>query len=884
MKILQAVENISLDGIWVLINEKKKIQAQCPVPGTVFEALINDKVIEDPFYGENEDKSSWVYNSDWQFEKEFEVNPEFLTHSKIILCFLGLDTLTEIKLNGDLLGSTNNMFRSYEFEVKSLLKQGKNKLSIKFHSPTNHALKEIIKNKYSLNTGYAGIPGVPYLRKAQYSFGWDWGPKLPDIGPWKSVFINGYDDIKIDSIHITQSLKYHNTKSLMENTHDISLPNVNSATIKIKIKFKFPVNKSQSIYSIMISLNDTAKKKLTKEEDLELDLEDTYTIDLIIENPYLWWTHDLGEPNLYDLTIQIFDKNNDHAIEQNDLKIGIREIKLIRNKDKWGESFYFQLNGVPVFAKGANWIPIDSFIPRGKKLGLYQKNLKYAKEANMNFIRVWGGGIYEDDLFYDICDEMGILVWQDFLFACAIYPIHDEFLKNTHIEIIQNIKRLRNHPSLAMWCGNNEISWLWPSLLLNTKLLKMGNRNIRKQFKNAYEDLFQSVIPKLIQKYAPNHSYWPSSPSNGVITKKKLGIIGLLKQNSPHIGDSHFWNVWHGGAPFSAYRKFNSRFMSEFGFESFPSSKTLQTFCSKDDFDFYSPIMQNHQKNRAGNKKIMNYMKKRFTIPNEFEKQVILSQITQAEAIEYGVEHWRRNRNDYHCMGALYWQLNDCWPVASWSSLDYYTRWKALHYFAKRFYAPLFPSVNDGRTFSEFWMTNDTTKIEKARLNWQIFDIDGILINSGTQKVEVQPCSSKIILQFKTGTAYAVLYSLQNNDENNEEIIKKSTFFNGFRLFFKPKHFKGGDPEISYTINEIKETKEVPKKDLNFLLRITTKKLALYVFIKSNEVDFIASDNFFAVSPNESREILIRVLDSKLPEIREKFLNSLKVSSLFDLK
>jgi len=875
VKILQSVENISLDGTWVLINEKKSIKVQCPVPGTVFEALINNGVIEDPFYGENEDNSSWVYNSDWLFEKEFDANPDFLTHSKIVLCFLGLDTLTEIYLNGHLIGSTNNMFRSYEFEVKSLLMHGKNKLSIKFYSPTKKAQDEISKNKFSLNTGYAGIPGVPYLRKAQYSFGWDWGPKLPDIGPWKSIILNGYDDIKFDSIHITQSLKYNYPTSIMENNHNYSLDEVISAKIQIEIKFDCPEIIFASSYSIKIFLTDPNNNILSKEVALELDNENVHTFDLDIVDPILWWTHDLGKPNLYDLTAHIIEKNSGHEIDRYNLKIGIREIKLVRNKDRWGESFYFLLNGVPIFAKGANWIPVDSFIPRGKKIGLYHKNLKYAKEANMNFIRVWGGGIYEDDNFYDLCDEMGILIWQDFLFACAIYPIHDEFLENVKIEIIQNIKRLRNHPSLALWCGNNEISMLWPFLQFKTGLLGLGNRNIRNQYKISYINFFEKTIPELVRTYDPSHSYWPSSPSNGKVAKNQIGLFGYFKQNSPNYGDSHFWNVWHGGAPFSAYRRFNSRFMSEFGFESFPSIKTLQTFCSKEDFDFYSPMMQNHQKNSAGNKKIMNYMKKRFTIPKNFEKQVILSQITQAEAIEYGVEHWRRNRNDFHCMGALYWQLNDCWPVASWSSLDYYTRWKALHYFAKRFFTPFFPSLKDGKKSSEFWITNDTKKIENGNLNWKIYDIDGIIINRGSQKINVHPCSSKKLLQFKTGTGYVILYSLQSNNGENSKI------FNGYRLLSKPKHFKGGNPDLSYTIKEVKEDS---KEYLKFLITITSKKLALYVFLESNDVDFIASDNYIALSPNESREILIRVLDSKLPKIREKFLNSLEISSLFDLQ
>ena len=419
------------------------------------------------------------------------------------------------------------------------------------------------------------------------------------------------------------------------------------------------------------SENYTCRAELTDGINTYVDETDvsneTFSLALSIESPQLWWIHELGEPFLYDLTVRCYC--GDICVDTYTQKIGVREIKLVRDTDTWGETFYFRLNGIPVFAKGANWIPSDSFPARGKKLGLYQKLLCDAKAANMNMIRVWGGGIYEDDEFYSICDALGLLVWQDFMFACKPTPRHDDFFKAVEKDAVQNVKRLRHHPCIALWVGNNEIELAWVEWFYTWRFART--------YKKAYSRLFEEMLPEVVAEHDPDRSYWPSSPSSG----------GNFKEpNSADRGDSHFWEVWHLNKPFSAYRAHFSRFMSEFGFESFPSIKTLRSFCPLDQLSFHSPIMENHQKNRSGNKKIIAYMKRRFLIPKEFEKQVVLSQITQAEAMEYGVEHWHRNRTNFHCMGALYWQLNDCWPVASWSSIDYYGRWKALHYFAKRFF------------------------------------------------------------------------------------------------------------------------------------------------------------------------------------------------------
>ena len=857
---MTGITKISLDGEWSLKNDPKSINISASVPGSVFETLLDQKIIEDPFYGEREHEMSWVYKSDWTYQREFEINNKFLEYKNIILQFKGIDTIGEIYLNDELLGSSNNMFICYEFNVKTKLKLGRNILKVVIKSPTIYARNEIRKYKAKLHN-MMGLRGIPYLRKAQFSFGWDWGPKLPDIGIWQCIELIGFGKIKIDSIHLVQTFNYNIDPSKIQNPEQISKIQVDSVLLQVNIELIFDeYNTINENYELRIKLESPTGEIDLREEKIK---DPNSLVEFNIKEPQLWWTHDLGSPILYKLSIEIWDNE---LIDIRTMNFGLRDIKLIRNPDKWGETFYFTLNGIPIFAKGANWIPIDSFIPRGKKIGLYEKILKYAVEANMNFLRVWGGGIYEDDLFYDLCDKLGILIWQDFPFACAIYPIHEEFVENVITEAIQNIKRIRNHPSLALWCGNNEVEWLflgYAGLYLKGNLLKI------RDYKRGYRRMFEKILPGLIEKYDPQHSYWPSSPSNGGGELKR----GLIRSNNPGKGDSHFWKVWHRNAPFNAYRKFNSRFMSEYGFESFPSMKTIKSFCPPAQYNFNSPIMENHQKNRAGNKKIMKYMKRRFSIPVSFKKQVILSQITHAEAMEYGIEHWRRNRNEFHCMASLYWQLNDCWPVASWSSLDYYLRWKALHYVAKRCYTPLFASVKEERDSVEFWLTNDHKNIKNGTLSWRIINSDGKLLLEGSKRTEVPPCTSILVERIdvkeinvdKKYTQNVIFFKLTN--QNN-------ILFRGFRLFDHPKKMSLKSPELSYKITKIKD---VPYE---YTVEITTQHLALYVFLESESLDFIASDNYFSMEPGEIRDILLKVIKNGDTLDVDKVI---KVKSLNDL-
>ncbi len=879
---MRKVEIFPLNTIWRLIHEEKEIDIIAPVPGSVFEALIKNSIIKDPFYGENEHEVSWVYNSDWIYTTEFDVTEDFLDHSHILLRFKGLDTISDVYLNGKLLGATQNMFIIHDFEVKHLLKRETNVLRVKFRSPTKTAFEETKNHGDPLTTGMDSLLGAPYLRKAQYSFGWDWGPKLPDIGFFQSLELIGFNDLKIESVYPLQTFVYNKNPLNIVDPEEISTIKIESVKIQIQIEITSNIENLESlgcsIKTILTTPNSQKFSKTvplkTKKQELELDVDD----------PQLWWSHDLGHPNLHKLEISI---TNEEIIDSLTQKIGIRDIRLVRTPDKWGETFYFLLNGVPVFAKGANWIPVDSFIPRGKRLGLYQLNLNYAKEANMNFIRVWGGGIYEDNSFYELCDELGILVWQDFPFACSIYPYNEDFIENVKKEAVQNIKRLRHHPSLALWCGNNEIEMLWIAEITQSQILNAedipayakGNLpEVKRQkitsYENGYVKIFKKLFPELIERFDPNRSYWSTSPSN----ETTHDTVDYMHSNDPERGDSHFWAVWHGGKPFKAYRKFDSRFMSEFGFESFPSMKTIETFCPPEQFEMHSPIMENHQKNSAGNQKIKRYMKKRFSFPESFEKQVILSQITQAEAIEYGVEYWRRKRNNFRCMGALYWQLNDCWPVASWSSLDYYGRWKALHYFAKRFYQPLFPSVKEEKDRVEFWITNDFNYSREGTINWKILNSQDSLLLADSHNFKVAPCSSVMVQDIDVS-------EINENDEQlNNNIIfyslnEENVEFKGFRLFSHPKYFNLNNPKLSLVI------KAIDTSENSYKMEIYAKHIALYVYIESDLVDFIASDNFFSMEPEESRKIVLTTLKTPVSENKRSIevINSFTVKSLYDL-
>ena len=824
---------------WFLKEVSKDQKYTAKVPGSVLETLFEHKVIQDPFYGVNEKKCQWVYETDWEYSTTISLSQEIKKRDYCMLRFYGLDTFCEVTLNDRVILFGDNMHRTYEVYIKTndynFLEEGDNQLTIKFKSPVREAQNKMEETGLELNQDIKNhlpfaIPGVEMLRKAYYSFGWDWGPKLPDSGIWRKIELHAFNDVYIKGVQIESDIDFiigdGNGK-----------PIAKEAKVKLETELEdFHNNKEKIIiYELYDGKNKINEQKINT---LKLGTE----INMIISNPKLWWTHELGKSTLYHLKIKIFEK--DQLLDEYSTDFGIREIQLVRNEDKWGESFYFELNKIPIFAKGGNWVPSDSLLPRGTRNKNFEKILDDCIKANMNMIRIWGGGIYEEDAFYQYCDQNGLLVWQDFPFACRPTPNYSGFEESVIHEAVDNIKRLRNHPSLAIWVGNNEIEEGW---------LFWGFEQFVPQYKPFYLKLFEETLPKLINEYDQTRPYWPSSPSSGG---------NFQDPQSPDYGDSHYWKVWHEGFPLESYRSFDSRFMSEFGFESFPDMKTIKSFCQENQMFYDSEIMENHQKNPAGNQKIYDYMEKRFNIPKSFEKQVILSQITQAEAMEYGVEHWRRNRNNCHCMGALYWQINDCWPVASWSSIDYYARWKALHYFAKKFYNPFYINAFETNDFFEIWFCNDLPMKFKGKYTFKLMDLfgkilyekEGSLLASGLfssvvervnfEDIGVDPRNS--ILFFKAF-------------DQSDNLVSE-----GFKLFTPPKNLQLLEPTIKIKLE---------KENENYTLIINSDKPVLYCLIETKE-ELIFSDNYFSF-PGEQKVVHFRT-NGKITE------KDIQIRSLYD--
>lgn len=831
-----------LNGIWDVVDSPKaEFQVVGEVPGTVFEALIAEKRIEDPFYGTNESRMGDIYNRDWIYSREFSLTQEMVESDALFLCFEGIDTIAEVFIDEIGVLYVDNMHREWRIDLKGLgLDVGVHRLEVLIQSPALYALAQAKRDGGSLmQPNNKGIDGAPFTRKAWYSFGWDWGARIPDSGIWKDVYILAIDVAEIESTQVLSDIRFNDYVDYSE---------------IVAVSADLTVNVNVDVYDVANLVAVVNLRGFGLDETVEVVFDEgavNASLSFGVDSPRLWWIYELGSPDLYDLTVTL--KADGRVLDSWSQKFGFREIELVRDLDEWGETFYFRLNGVPVFAKGANWIPCDTFIPRGEKAGIVQRRLADAKAANFNFIRIWGGGIYESDEFYDTCDELGILVWQDFAFACYATPDLEDYYENVRVEAQQNVKRLRNRTSLAIWVGNNEIEVAWK---------KWGYLLLFPRHKAGYDKMFNVLLPSVLAELDTSRTYWPSSPHSGGHS---------YNPDNPNYGDSHYWMVWHGGLPFSAYRKFPSRFMSEFGFESFPDMKTIAEFAPKEAYSFGSDIMENHQKNGAGNAKIMRYMRQRFSIPKTFEKQVTISQLTQAEAMEYGIDYWRKQRHDFRSMGALYWQFNDTWPVASWSSVDYYGRWKALHYFAKRFFAPVYCSVMESNRNAEMWIVNDLREDLNLTLKWSVQNGEGKVLHSDEMGVMAPAADSVLakdlnIRPFRRGLSTRNLVLFWELVREDGKVASR-----GFELFNKPKFFKARKAVYSPSVEQVSSTE--------FVVSLTSSENALYTHFNT-PYDFTASDNFFHLIKGEPYEVTLNTWE---PISLEDFNAGLKVESYYEL-
>ena len=810
---------------WQLCNVKEQEWVPAQVPGDIYMALLQAGKMEDPFWEDNEYQAKALMEEDYEYKTVFIYDEtEFENCQEIILRFDGIDTIGDIYLNECCLGRVESMHRVWEFPVKEILEKGENTLRVIIRSPLKFMAAAY--EKYKTHGNEDTVEGFMHLRKAHYMCGWDWGACLPDGGIFRPVTLLGVEYARLDNVYIRQ---------IHEEGKVLLIPEVDVETMDEAEEDnceKAGKSEQSQLLEYEITVTEPDGTKTTWEGSPD---------EIEIDNPKLWWPNGLGEQPLYQVEVNL--KAGNQIVDTWCRKIGLRTMTMHIEKDQWGESFAHEVNGHQIFAMGADYIPEDNLLQRTSRERTRELLLQ-CKRANFNTVRVWGGGYYPEDWFYDICDEMGLMVWQDFMFACAVYELTPEFEANIRQEFIENVKRLRHHASLGLWCGNNEMeqfvfernSWL-------TKPSEVKD----------YFLMFERIIPEIVHEYDPQTFYWPASPSSG----------GCLDEpNDPNRGDVHYWKVWHGNRPFTEYRKYFFRYLSEFGFQAFPSVKTIEQFTdNEEDMNPFSYIMEKHQRQYSANGKIMGYMQQTYKYPNSFPTFVYASQLLQADGIRYGVEHFRRNRG--RCMGAVYWQLNDCWPVISWSSVDYCGRLKALHYYAKRFFAPLMISCEEqGMMSSEANMNrehfvfeksirlnvaNETMQDQNVTVRWALRDPGAAVLESGEQELTVPALTSTWLdkVEFPDADIFSHYVSY-------ELICDGKVVSEGTVNFSYPKYFRYEDPELTCRV----EGDEIV---------VSAKAYAKSVEILNENEDLVLEDNYFDLNANEKR---VKVISGSTENLR----------------
>lgn len=804
----------SLSGeSWKFKNAKEANWLSASVPGTVHTDLMANNKIPDPYLDENEKNVQWVETEDWDYQTTFKVSDAELKNDQAELIFDGLDTFAEIYLNGKPLQQTNNMFRQWIVPVKNILVKGDNILQIKFKSSVN------VGNELAKKVPFK-LPESPrsMVRKAQYQFGWDWGPRLVTAGIWKDVKLNFWNNAKISNIQLEQ-------KSL--------------TTAKGQLSFNIEVLADKP-GNYQVAVNNLAPKAFTLQKGMN-----KISVPYEVKNPKLWQPNGWGKPELYDFKVTLTQQSK--KLDEENLRHGFRTVKLVQEKDAKGKSFYFLVNGKPLYAKGTNWIPSDSFLPRITKQKYY-KLIQDAKDANMNMIRIWGGGTYEDEAFYKACDENGILVWQDFMFAGSFYPSDDAFVENVKEEVKYQVRRLQNHPSIALWCGNNEVDEA------------IVNWGYQKQFKYTKEDslqvwkdyrkVFHEAIPQTLKETLTpdNNIYWPSSPS-----------IGWGHKESLTEGDSHYWGVWWGEQPFEMYEEKVPRFASEYGVQGMPSMEAVKSmFSGKADLNLQNPVIKAHEKHARGWQIIDGYMTRYYTLQTDLVKYNYLSQLLQARAMQVAIEAHRRAMP--YNMGSLYWQINDCWPVVSWSSIDYLGNWKAAHYQAKRSFEQQLIAVENKDGILKTRVINDGLKdFKSVRLSVSIQKLNGEVVEqfdetdqklNANSIVEYNPLKIADIVAKELQDRVVIHYTLK--DEKNN-VLAESNFY-----LVYPKDLKLTKPNL--LVKKISATE----------IEVSTDILAKDIYLMG---DTQFSDNFFDLMPNTKKRISL-----------SKPLEKIDIMSLWDTK
>lgn len=821
------MHKLDLGGAWEMKRTDEAEWIGAAVPGSVYGDLLRAGRMEDPFYRENETKALEICTHDFEYRRRFTAGPELTAHDRVLLRCEGLDTLCDLYINGEAVLHADDMHRTYEVDVKSQLTAGENTLRAVFHSPVNYC-REQDRRDPLVSSGDA-LPGISHLRKALCMSGWDWGPKLPDMGIWRSISLCAWDGARLLGVYPRQVHR--------------------DGRVELTLESKIGCF-AAGRFVLRATLTAPDGTTLTRECPVD-GQRAALTFD--IDSPALWWPHDMGNQPLYGVEVTLRRADGGVA-DARRFSVGLRTLTVRREKDDWGESFALVVNGVPIFARGADYIPEDNILGRITPLRT-EKLIRSCVMAHFNTIRVWGGGFYPDDFFYDLCDRYGLIVWQDMLFACGVYRLTDAFKENVVRETQDNICRLRHHASLGLWCGNNEQESGWASWGWEKQQPQAAAR------KADYLKMYEIILPQIAGELDPDRFYWPSSPSSGGC---------FIDPDGESAGDMHYWDVWHGQKPFTAYRGTFPRFMSEFGLQSFPCEKTVESFTRPGDRNIFTPVMESHQKNSVCNGKILYYISENFRYPKDFGSLLYVSQLIQAEGIRYGVEHWRRHRG--RCMGALYWQLNDCWPVASWSSIDCYGRWKALHYAARRFFAPVLVSACEEGTSVGLHVSNETAAAVTGTLTWRLLTGSGAVRGEGSRPVQAAPFTSREIV------------ALDFSHELDTEEKRRGTYLafrleaggrvlgSGTVLFVKSKHFDFADPQIAA------EVREEPDR---LIVRLNAHAFAHYVELGLDGADVIFGDNYFDLQAGAPYEVAVDRAEA--PGLTaEEFSRRLRVRSLFD--
>jgi beta-mannosidase len=797
------------------------------VPGDVHLDLLRNKLIPDPFYRDNEAKLQWIENADWEYRTIIQATSDVMNHKNIDLVFEGLDAYAKVYLNEQLVLTADNMFREWRVNVKPVLKTGANQLHIVFPSPIKGAAEIAANDKWREQTHTAE---KTYIRKAAYEYGWDWGPRFVTSGIWRPAKLELWDAARISNLHIAQR---DVTASVAHLVAQVEVTASEDSSGKVTLDY------AQAGKKAAVSRTVTLHAGIN-----HID----FPVD--IENPQLWFPAGYGAQAIYQFNAQLNSGNR--AEDQVSTRTGLRSIVLRRELDQWGRSFEFIINGIPVFGKGADVIPFDSF-PSRVTTEDYRRILQSARDSNMNMIRHWGGGYYETDEFYNLCDELGIMVWQDFMFGNDWQPGPYAWKQNVEKEAEHQVRRLRDHPSIIIWCGNNETE----------EAFKWGGREqvpaqARLQMWQDYLTVFSGILDRVVNRLVPETPYWPSSPSAD------------YEETSPSFqsGDFHDWSVWHGRVPFSEYEKHFPRFMTEYGFQSFPEMRTVEAFTVPEDrANIFTPVMLAHQKNNEGNSIIHDYMLRDYSEPKDFASFLYASQVLQAEGIKIGAEHLRRNRP--RVMGSIFWQLNDCWPVASWASIDYFARWKALQYYARRFYNDVLVSPHAENGQVAVYVVSDRTSPVSAILKIRLMAFDGTVLTDKMQAIEVPALSSKVYIQLPISEFLQLKgFDPAKTFITTELAVGSKPVSSNLLFLVAPKELQ---------LLSAKITSELSQSGNSYRLRLTSDVLARSVYVSLSNLDATYSDNYFNILPGQTVEIEV-----KSPGSLEQLRSALKIVSLMD--